>query len=254
MNGVKGLLIKEFYLRRKILLTASVTFLLVMILAVSVCLSLDYGNLAGNESFTHKDAVMLAYSVAGIAMLVLSMNSETIAKDAKCHWNIFEYTLPLSPQKLAAVRIGIICVGSLAGFGIAALCSWIIYSLAHQQYTLAVFKNISVIAIIVFIIMVIANIFYLKYKDPQKASNRLIIGLFLLYGVVAGIAMAYVSEIGNQFPEMSEEELNEVFKEKLLAPAIELRDALFPYMILIFAAVAAIGYFLFLRYIKRREK
>ncbi len=254
MNGVKGLLIKEFYLRRKILLTGLATFLLVMILAASVCLSLDYGNLAGNESFTHKDAIILAYVVAGIAMLVLSMNSETIVKDAKCRWSIFEYTLPLSPQKLAAVRIGLICGASVAGLGIAALCSRIIYALAHQEYTLAVFKNISVIAIIIFIMMVTVNVLYLKYKDPQKAVNRFVIGFFLLYGTVAGVAMMYVSKIGKQFPEMSEEELNEVFKEKLLAPAIELRDALFPYMILIFAAVAAIGYFLFLRYIKRREK
>ncbi len=254
MNGVKGLLIKEFYLRRKTMLFASLTFLLFMILAASVCLSLDYGNLAGSESFTHKDATTLAYAGAGIAMLISGMNGETFVKDAKCRWNIFEYTLPISPQKLAAVRIGIICVGSLAGLGISVLCSRIIYALAHQEYTLAVFKNISVIALIIFIIMVTANIFYLKYKDPQTAANRHIIGLFLLYGVVGGVAMAYVSEIGKQFPEMSEEELNEVFKEKLLAPAIELRDALFPYMILIFAAVAAIGYFLFLRYIKRREK
>lgn len=254
MNGVKGLLIKEFYLRRKILLTGLATFLLVMILAASVCLSLDYGNLAGSESFTHKDAIILAYVVAGIAMLVSGMNGETIVKDVKCHWNIFEYTMPLSPQKLAAVRIGIICGGSLAGLGIAALCSRIIYALAHQQYTLAVFKNISVIALIIFIIMVIVNILYLKYKDPQKAANRLAIGLFLLYGVVAGIVMKYSFYIGKQFPELSEDELNQVFKEKLLVPAAELRDALFPYMILIFAAVAAIGYFFFVKYIKRREK
>ncbi len=254
MNGVKGLLIKEFYLRRKTLLFASLTFLLFMILAISVCLSLDYGNLAGSESFTHKDVTILAYADAGIAMLVLSINGETIAKDAKCHWNIFEYTLPISPQKLAAVRIGLVSGASIAGLGVAALCSRIIYALAHQQYTLAVFKNISVIAIIIFIIMVTVNVLYLKYKNPQKAANRFIIGFFLLYGMVMGIAMMYVSKIGKQFSELSEEELNEVFKEKLLAPAAELRDALFPYMILIFAAVAAIGYFFFVRYIKRREK
>ncbi len=254
MNGVKGLLIKEFYLRRKILLTASVTFLLVMILAVSVCLSLDYGNLAGNESFTRKDAAMLAYVVAGTAMIVSGMNGETIVKDIKCHWNVFEYTLPLAPQKLAGIRIGIICCGSLAGLGIAALCSRIIYALAHRQYTLAVFKNISVIALIIFIMMVTVNILFLKYKDPQRAANRFVLIFILLYSAAGGAVFLYSSKIEKQFRELSEDELNEVFKEKLLAPAAELRDALFPYMILIFAAVAAIGYFFFVKYIKRREK
>ena len=98
MNGVKGLILKEIYLRRKTMLTGLSIFVLLFILAVSFCLSFDYGNMKNNENLTPDSTVILAYAMAGVGIMLFSQNGETFVKDRKCKWNVFEYTLPLSPQ------------------------------------------------------------------------------------------------------------------------------------------------------------
>ena len=62
------------------------------------------------------------------------------------------------------------------------------------------------------------------------------------------------TELQVQFSELTEEELNNIIVDEYLTPLAELRDRLFPFFIFIFAAIAVIGYFLFLTQYKRREK
>ncbi|MDE6709176.1 MAG: ABC-2 transporter permease, partial [Oscillospiraceae bacterium] len=158
MNGVKGLIIKEIYLRWKTLLSGLAIFVLLFILAASFCLSFDYGNMKNNEELDRETTtVILSYAVAGMGILLFGQNAETIIKDKKCKWNIFEHTLPLSAQKLAAVRIGLLLASSILGLIVSTMFSWILFVLAHKEFTLTVFANISVISIFVFALMTFAN-------------------------------------------------------------------------------------------------
>lgn len=255
MNGVKGLIIKEIYLRRKSMLSGFTILILLFILAASYCLSFDYGNMKNDESIDRDvSTTILAYTIAAVGGVVLGQNAETIAKDRKCKWNTFEYTLPLSPQKLAAVRTGLLSASSILGFILSILFSLIIFTLAHKDFTLSVFANISLINMLIFIMMVSANYTHLKYGDPQKALTRMLLWLFALYFVAGIVVYKEYTEIQKQFAGLSDEEIEKMIVEKYMTPAAEIRDRLFPFFILIFAAIAAVGYFLFLKQYKRREK
>lgn len=255
MNGVKGLILKEIYLRRKSTLSGLATIIPMFILAVSFCLSFDYGNMKNNEDLDRgTTTLIIAYAMAVVSIIMLGQNAETIVKDKKCKWNIFEYTLPLSAQKLAAVRIGIILASTVLGLIVSTLFSWVLFTLSHNEFTLSVFANISVIAMIVFMLMTFANFVNLKYDDPQKAALRLMGGMLAIYAAGGIFVYVKLAELRVEFSELTEGELGDILIEDLLTPLAELRDRLFPFFILIFAAIAVIGYFLFLTQYKRREK
>ena len=255
MNGVKGLILKEIYLRRKSMLSGLSIFVLLFILAASFCLSFDYGNMKNNENLNRDSATLiLSYAVAGVGIMLFGQNAETIVKDKKCKWNIFEYTLPLSPQKLAAIRVGLLLASSILGLAVSTIFSWVLFALSHHEFTLSVFANISIIAMLVFALMMFANYMNLKYSDPQKAALHLMGWLLAVYALIAVFVYRKFAELQVQFSELTEEELNDILFDECLTPLAELRDRLFPFFIFIFAAIAVIGYFLFLTQYKRREK
>lgn len=253
MNGVKGLIFKEFYLRRKTLLTGLVTLALFFILAVSFCLSLDYGNMKNNEGIPPYSALILAYAVAAGTIFTLCHNGSTIASDVKCKWYLFEYAAPLSPQKLAAVRVGMIFCSNLISLGISLLCTMVILKLAHLPFGAAEAANITLIALISLVLMIFVNAFNIRYKNPQKAAAAFMKWFLAIYA--AAIAVVYIKiSAGVKITEITEDELDVLLKEKLLEPLVRLRDTLFPFSPLIFAAAAVIGYFIILAQMKRREK
>lgn len=255
MNGVKGLIIKEFYLRRKTMFTGLITFFLFFVLGVSFCLSFDYGNMKNNDNLDRDAAVLvLSYAVGGMGILMFSTNAETIVKDKKCKWNIFERTLPLSAKKLAGVRVGVLAASNLIGFVFAVLISWVMFTLSHLEFSTAVIANISVIAMFVFLLTVLANFMNLKYSDPQKAATNLMTGFFIIGVLAAVFVHRKFTELQSQFSELTEEELDKIIVDEYLTPLAEFRDRLFPFFAVIFAAMAVIGYFLFLSQYKRREK
>lgn len=255
MNGVKGLILKEIYLRRKSMLAGLAILIPMFILAVSFCLSFDYGNMKNNEELDRDTTtVILTYAVAGVGIILFGQNAETIIKDKKCKWNIFECTLPLSAQKLAAVRIGILLASSILGLIVSTLFSWVLFALSHKEFTLTIFANISVISMFVFALMMFANYMNLKYSDPQKAGMHIMAWFFAIYFLAGVFVYRKFIEIQNQFADLSDEEIEKIIAEQFLTPIAEMRDKLFPFFILIFAAIAVIGYFLFLTQYKRREK
>ncbi|MDE6745313.1 MAG: ABC-2 transporter permease [Oscillospiraceae bacterium] len=258
MNGVKGLILKEIYLRRKTLLSGLSIFVLLFILAVSFCLSFDYGNMKNNEELNRDSTIILAYAMAGVGIMLFSQNGETFVKDRKCKWNIFEYTLPLSPQKLAAVKTGLLWGSNLLGTAVSTAFAAVIFAFAHHQFTLAAMANITVIALAAFAFMTFMDFLLLKFQDPQKAAlvfSGVIIALYVLFMVWVWQRQAELEAFMDSIEASdTSESLDMAAIEELIAPALEWRDRLFPFSILFFAAVAVIGYFLFLTQYKRREK
>ena len=255
MNGVKGLILKEIYLRRKTMLSGLSIFVLLFILAVSFCLSFDYGNMKNNENLTSDSTVILAYAMAGVGIMLFSQNGETFVKDRKCKWNVFEYTLPLSPQKLAAVKTCLLLGSNLLGTAVSTAFAAVIFAFAHHKFTLATMANITVIALAAFALMTFMDFLLLKFQDPQKAAlafSGVVIALYVLFMVWVWQRQAELEAFMDTIEES--DTLDMLTIEKLIAPALEWRDRLFPFSILFFAAIAVIGYFLFLTQYKRREK
>ncbi|MDE6709718.1 MAG: hypothetical protein K2J76_04435, partial [Oscillospiraceae bacterium] len=62
------------------------------------------------------------------------------------------------------------------------------------------------------------------------------------------------AELQMEFSDLTKEEFDNILFDEYLTPLAELRDKLFPFFIFIFAAITAVGYFLFLTQYKRREK
>lgn len=250
MNGVKGFIFKELYLRRKSFLSGAAIYIMLFILAASFCLSLDCGNMKNNGNVSPDTAVMLAYALAAAGIVIVDgQYGEVIGKDIKCKWNIFEYTLPLSVKKKAAIRAGILCGTHLLATAVSTLLSAIIFKMAHSDFTVQTAANITVFSIIFLIMIITGQFLVLKLKDPQKAVTWFM-GIYLL--ICIPIVRFAVTEMQNS--EMPEEEFEKFLTAKYLTPLTELRDGLFPFSPLIFAAIAVIGYFLFLDAFKRREK
>ena len=259
MNGVKGIILKEIYLRRKTMLSGLAIFVPLFILAASFCLSLDYGNMKNNVALDRNiSTLVLAYALAAMCIMLFSLNGETITKDIKCKWDIFERTLPLSAQKLAAVKIGLLLCSNLLGTAVSTALSAVIFTLSRQKFTLAVMANITAIALIAFALMTAMNFLLLKFKDPQKAALSFTGIVILLYGLF----MAWVWQRRDEISALIDaaessdtlKQLETLTIEEFLEPVIKWRDRLFPFSILFFAAITVIGYFLFLTQYKRREK
>ena len=118
--------------------------------------------------------------------------------------------------------------------------------------------NITVIALAAFAFMTFMDFLLLKFQDPQKAAlvfSGVIIALYVLFMVWVWQRQAELEAFMDSIEASdTSESLDMAAIEELIAPALEWRDRLFPFSILFFAAVAVIGYFLFLTQYKRREK
>ena len=112
--------------------------------------------------------------------------------------------------------------------------------------------NITAIALIVFVLMMIMDFLLLKFKSSQKAA-------MVFFVIIAAVYALFILWVRNRSAEISAARdaagaIEALTIEEFIAPAAELRDRLFPFSALIFAAVAVVGYFLFLSQIKRRDK
>ena len=252
MNKLKGLILKDLYLRRKNLILGGLLFLIVFILSASVCLSCDYGNLARAENYDRGNLTVLVYTVTAFA-LICFVSSGGSTGDNKCRWQLFEYTLPLSPEKMAVLRMGLILSANIFSYILSLLASAIVCACGRLDFTRDMVENITFAALVVFIFTVILSACILKYKDPQKAMYRLMTVFIVIYIPVMAIVMNRVNEIGKAHPDLSDEQQEELMKEMFLHPLMNARSALFPFTVLIYAAVIICGYLLFARLIKRRE-
>lgn len=250
MNGVKGLVYKELRLRRKTALMAMTTWLLFFILTVSICLSMDFGNLANSEVSAVLNVTVFNYALAAIAMLSLINGGDAIYSDAKCHWDRFEYTLPISAKKIAAVKVSVLGAAAVLSLCLSLLSSWVILTLSHRTFDFAVFKNITALMLLFMIITVVSTVLMIRYKNPQAVSVRLFGSLMVLYIPFAAWLVKKMLALPD---DISDDEFMEqvfgTFSEKFA----EIRDMLFPFSALIFAAIILAGYFLFTKQLERRE-
>lgn len=252
-NGIKGLIYKELLLKRNTLFWALLIWLLLFILAVSFCLSMDFGNLTKNENLTAESMVIFSYLLAGIAMVSLISSDSAVYIDAKCHWNRFEYTLPVSAKKIAAVKIFLMGASALLALVISLFTSWVISTLSHTAPDFTVIKNITAIMLVCMLISVISTLLMFRYKNPQTV----IAILFGFFTVVFALAAVWyfrkMNLVRNQFVEMTGEELVNYTFNIFADRCAKIRDMIFPFSALIFAAIIALGYILFTRQLERRE-
>lgn len=251
LNGVKGLVYKELRLKRKTVLMAMTTWLLFFILTVSICLSMDFGNLANSEVSSALNVTVFNYALAAIAMLSLVNSGDTIYRDAKCRWDRFEYTLPLSAKKIAAVKVSVLGAAAVLSLCLSLLSSWVIFTLSHRAFDFAVFKNITALMLLCMIIVVISTTLMLKYKNPQTVSARLFGYAMVIYIPFAAWLVKKMLALPD---DISDDEFMEQVFGTLSGKFAEIRDMLFPFSALIFAAIILAGYFLFFSQLKRREK
>lgn len=252
MKNIKGLILKDFYLRRKSLILGSILFLMAFILSVSVCLSCDYGNLARAENYDRGNLTTLVYAVTAFALMCFVSNGSSTG-DNKCRWQLFEYTLPLSPEKIAALRMGLILSANIFSYILSLAASAIVCACGRMDFTRDMVENITLAALCMFIFTVFLSALMIKYKDPQKASAHLMTVFVIIYIPVMAIVMNRVNEIGKAYPDLSEQQEEELLKEMFLDPLMNVKSALFPFTVLIYAAVIFGGYLMFARLIKRRE-
>lgn len=252
-NGIKGLVYKELLLKRKLLFWALLIWLLLFILAVSFCLSMDFGNLTKNENLTAESMVIFSYLLAAIAMISLISSDSSVYIDAKCHWNRFEYTLPVSAKKIGAVKICLMGASALFALVISLFTSWVISTLSHTALDITIIKNITAIMLICMLISVFSTLLMFRYKNPQTVI-AILFGFFTLaFALTAVWFFQKINLVRNQFAEMSGEELVNYTFHILADRYAEIRDLIFPFSVLIFAVIIVPGYFLFTRQLERRE-
>lgn len=253
MNAVKALVYKTLRLRRKTVLSGLAVWLFFYIIAASACLSLDFGTLSGGDTVTADDLSLFAYAASAMLGAGVMNAGDTAQSDAKCHWYRFEYTLPVSAKKAAAVRAFMPAALGAVSWVISLISTAVLYFLLHKPFGLNVIKTITLITLLFIILSEVSDVLTLKYKDPQAVSARLF-GITAAVCVIANVILMSGNDgIFGKITSMTEEELNEFISSVMLQRLAQLRDTAFIFTPLILAAVIAGGYFLFAKQLERRE-
>lgn len=253
MNGVKALIYKDLRLKRKTVILSMSSWLLFFIVGVSICLSRDFGNLRYNDSFSDDNIVMFSFSLSIIAMISLVSADDTIYRDTKCHWDRLEYTLPLTPQKTAAVKVLMMGTSAVVSLIISASAQAVLYTLYHREIVLDDFKNTVMIMFAAMMISVISNTLVLRLKDPQAVTVLTLTAFVAVSVPLSVILFKKMEHIMETSGDLSEDEVFDLTMADIAGKYTQIRDILFPFSLLVFAGIAAIAYFLYLRQLKRRE-
>ncbi len=251
MNGVKGLFYKELRLKRKNIVISMIEWLLFFILFVSICLSMDYGNLKNSENFSDEIVLAFPYVLAAVAMLSLINNCDTVYSDSKYHWDRFEYTLPVPTENIALVKIIFLVGMTVLSLALSIFSAGIIFSLSHRNFDFDTVKNIVIMAMFIFTVSVISTALMLKYKDPQAVSVRIFAGIIAVVIIITVLNWEKFYEL----LLVSEEGELIAFTESLFDIGLKkIFDILFMLSLPIYAAIIIGGYFLFKKQLMRREK
>ena len=255
---MRGLIYKELILSKKNLLIMGGMALGFLAIEIMVMLSTFYGNLAKMD-----DIEDMRFAFFTLFMLVMSViffgifgDNGVTESDFKTKWYMFGYTLPVSEYKLAAIKIGKIFVGTVAGLILSLLNLLMLYDITdvkpekvYVYYMLAVGFGFLLVNCITMPLI---------YRFRKEKTVFLV--LTALYVVVMSAVMlfskkfveTYKAKILAKHPELSEDQIDDAMTKEMLA-MLKRFIAHWGWTIpMLIVAVTAVSYFCTVKAMKRR--
>ncbi|MBO5166589.1 MAG: ABC-2 transporter permease [Lachnospiraceae bacterium] len=251
---MKGLLYKEFFLGRKNYLAFLALFFVFALLGALVCLSMICGNL---QSLPVEDpesvktfALIFTYAPYALLLAVIFDGAQSVYRDHSCGFMKFTYTLPVKTE----VAVGVCYLTELiflgAGLVLGIINAGIISVLTETAFSAGTVKNMFVILLCA--VFVYAWELPLAYRlKNQKTVSAVMVAFCVVVYLVTGAV--FISGM-KKFEAIMEGGADEAYLQMILEKYAEIRDAAFPFVPFLIAAVLALSFFLSVKICKRREK
>ena len=130
---MKGLMLKELYLTRKLRIIGAVIWFVIIVFCMLVRLSALHGNIALLDEKIAENACETAYYIlvfGGTIILYAMQFTNCVLSDEKSGFRIYEHTLPVSETKI----VGAMYLVNLAAFGIVTVINLLTYFMANAVF------------------------------------------------------------------------------------------------------------------------
>ncbi len=265
---MKGLIYRELYLARKSYIGGMIVVAMFILLGVLIRLSLICGNLADLDAETYKMVDMasyIAFSYLPLLLLLVPLAGDggVAISDYKSKWMLYAYTLPYSEKQMAAVKYMIkitlllfgfglafcnLCLfGGLSGQGIRGTDTVIIDGIVLENMQWNSVKILLIVMMLVTAVSAFVTPLLLRYKSTNAVIIRIcavaiilyFAGMFMIVATMSGIATSPISEM---------EKLNQIF-----GVFLQFRDRLAMAAPFVIVITLALGYWLTVKQLKKRE-
>lgn len=258
---LKGLVFRELYLGRKSYLLLTAIWLFMIVLGIMIQLSILYGNLSKEpaEELVKTVPTMLSiFTYAPAAILFATVaNNNVIFSDYSVKWNIFSITTPISEKKYVGAKYLIRACMLVAAFALSIANAAVLYSLADRTLDGMTVTILLWITLAVSIIGVVLGQLAYKYRDKSKSEKMIILYFVILYVIFVGLFLYNLLSFKKANPDIDGDMIMDAFAGQLEADFGWLSDAFFaaePFLPFAVIIVLAVGYFLDVKAMKRREK
>ena len=171
---MKGLILKELWLSKKLRIIGLVLYLFFLIFAVLVKLSLLYGNMGHLNAGAQKNAADLTATVMIFAFPLLLYSSQftcQIVSDGKCRFRTYSYTLPVTERQI----VSSVYILNLISLGAMTVLSWLNYGLAclifDRKFEAVYLIYIFAIGCVTFTIAHGRYVLHYRFRNEKKANG-----------------------------------------------------------------------------------
>ncbi len=193
---MKGFLIKDWYVSKKMVYTGAVVFLLIEFFVYLFRFSFIYGNPAkpGWLEEEEPDSTLMMIDIifpvltmlAALILMMLGLNTSVYA-DFKSKWGMFFYTLSYSEKQLASVKTFELLTLWGTGFIIGLVFNGAYYFFFGNKYALMGIFIGLVLGILAAAVNGVTLSMIYKYKSENTVQTKL-----LLYAILPLFALTYI--------------------------------------------------------------
>ena len=262
MEMLKSLVYRELYIARKFYITNILVALIFILMSCLVRLSMLYGNLAGLDEETFEMVDMITYYactyVVAYGTFSILDDPGVILSDFRSNWRIFSYSLPVTAVKRVTVKyiikLGAFCTALILSIINGAL----IGALAGRDFGWFQISNFFLLANFWLVVDLIRTPIMLRTKT-EKGFQTSMVGYFIILMAIMLPLMAKVTAIGSEVAMATEAEDLEsdqqlyMLQERMLGFVKDIHDKILVWMPLLTIVIIAVGFFVCVQMLKRRE-
>ena len=251
---MRGLIYKEFILSRKnwfIWLGIAAGFIAI---ETMLMLSTYYGNLAKMNDVEEQRTVFFSLFLIIVSVIFVGAfgDNGVIESDYKTKWYMFGYTLPVSEYRQAAVKIGKIAFGTVAGTIFSLLNLALLYALTDIKHEKLYVYYIAAVALGFLLVNCISVPLSIRFRKEKIAFMILSVIYAVLMFAAYGLIDHYTESLKEKYSGLSEEQFDDAVTSQMLADAKKLLLTFGWTMPLIIIAALTVSYFCTVRAMKRR--
>lgn len=242
-HPLKGLFFRELYLSRKSYISFALIILLYSVISSLVLLSLKIGNLSlleDAEEMREEMYLMLTYVTSAFCGFFSMTVIDVIHVDMNTKWLGFIYASPIKEEKYMAIKFALMLIFNLVNIAFSVIIGLIFFGIEGASFTYENFAVIMCITAVMDIGISYFAVLSVAFKDMNTAST-VFVATFMIFFISFIIFF-----ITNFSSKLSAEKVEAFIMSVCLKTA--------PFTPFIIIAAFLIGYFISVKFVKRRHK